>query len=98
MKIDNSINLLNINTSFSKVAHKKDKYDINDKDLRDVTDKFESIFIKQFLDLTLKAEVGTMPKGVGSKIHTSMYTRALSESLSGVFGISDMLFKHLKQR
>jgi Rod binding domain-containing protein len=91
MKIDNSINLLSLNQV--KIPKKSKDDDI---ELKKATDKFEAIFVKQFLDLTLKPEYGTMPKGVGSDIHTSMYTRAVSESLSGVFGISDMLFKHLK--
>ena len=91
MKIDNSINLLSLNQV--KIPKKSKDDDI---ELKKATDKFGAIFVKQFLDLTLKPEYGTMPKGVGSDIHTSMYTRAVSESLSGVFGISDMLFKHLK--
>ncbi len=90
MKIDNSVNLLGLD----KVNIPKKSN--NDAELKKATDKFEAIFVKQFLDLTLKPEYGTMPKGVGSDIHTSMYTRAVSESLSGVFGISEMLFKHLK--
>jgi len=90
MKIDNSVNLLGLN---QVNIPKKGNDDI---ELKKATDKFEAIFVKQFLDLTLKPEYGTMPTGVGSDIHTSMYTRAVSESLSGVFGISDMLFKHLK--
>ena len=90
MKIDNSINLLGLN-QVRIPANNKD-----DAELKKATDKFEAIFVKQFLDLTLKPKYGTMPKGTGSDIHTSMYTRAVSESLSGVFGISDMLFKHLK--
>ena len=92
MKIDNSVNLLGLN----QVNIPKKSKDNDDIELKKATDKFESIFIKQFLDLTLKPEFGTMPTGVGSDIHTSMYTRAVSESLSGVFGISDLLFKHLK--
>ena len=90
MKIDNSINLLGLNQV--KIPKKNE----DDVELKKATDKFEAIFVKTFLDLTLKPKYGTMPKGVGSDIHTSMYTRAVSESLSGVFGISDMLFKHLK--
>lgn len=99
MKIYNNVNLMNINKiNIDKIKPNQNGEKQDDKALKEATDKFEAIFIKQFLDLTLKPETGTMPKGIGSDIHTSMYTRAVSEKLSGVFGISEMLFNHLKNR
>ena len=99
MNIDNTIALRNtqsqldpskINKLDKKSAHYEEK-------LKEQTDAFEAIFVKQMLDLSMKAQSGLMPKGAGSEIYASMYTDALSRSMGGNMGLSDMLYQNLRE-
>ena len=69
-----------------------------DKKLKEQTDKFEALFIKQMLDQAMKAKSGLMPKGVGSSLYTSMYTQTLSDHMAGKVGFSEMLYNYLKNQ
>ena len=91
MNIDNTIALENFN-------NKKIKLDkTTDAKLKEQTDKFEAFFLKQIFDISLKSENSLFGKDAGDKIYHSMYNDALSNSMSGSFGYSELLFNYLKQ-
>ncbi len=71
--------------------------DVDDKKLREQTDRFEAYFIKQIFDITLKSENKLFGKDAGDKIYQSMYNDALSQASTGSFGYSELLFNYLKQ-
>ena len=68
----------------------------DDTRLREQTDAFEALIIKNMLDTALKMDDSLYPKAPGHDIYESMYRDTLSESLSGRFGFSDLLFDYLK--
>ena len=68
----------------------------DDTRLREQTDAFEALIIKNMLDTALKMDDSLYPKAPGHDIYESMYRGTLSESLSGSFGFSDLLFDYLK--
>ena len=70
----------------------------DDARLKEQTDKFEAFFIKQVLDIALKNENTLFPKDPGDKIYQSMYNDTMSESFSGSFGFSELLFNFLKEQ
>ena len=65
--------------------------------LKEQTDKFEAFFIKKVLDISLKNDNKLFEKDAGDKIYNSMYNDAMSDSLTGKFGFSEMLFDFLKE-
>lgn len=67
------------------------------KKLREQTDAFEAIMIKSVLDISLKQDVSLFPKAVGSDIYSDMYNDAISKSIGGGLGFSDLLFDFLKE-
>jgi Rod binding domain-containing protein len=90
--IDIALNALEnkkISTNFDKE---------NSKKLKEQTDKFEALILKQMLDISLKSENSLFGKTTGSHIYESMYNDALSEQLSGGFGYSQMLFEFLTKK
>lgn len=68
----------------------------DDSRLREQTDAFEALIIKNMLDTALKMDESLFPKAPGHDIYHSMYKDTLSESLSGSFGFSDLLYDYLK--
>ena len=68
----------------------------DDTRLREQTDAFEALIIKNMLDTALKMDDSLYPKATGHDISESMYRDNLSESYSGSFGFSDLLFDYLK--
>ncbi|MDE5591828.1 MAG: rod-binding protein [Helicobacter sp.] len=64
--------------------------------LREQTDSFEALIVKHMLDTALKMDESLFPKEAGHDIYQSMYRDTLSQSLSGSFGFSDLLFDYLK--
>ena len=68
-----------------------------DERLKEQTDKFEAFFIKKVLDISLKNDNKLFEKDAGDKIYNSMYNDAMSDSLTGKFGFSEMLFNFLKE-
>lgn len=75
-----------------------DKREVDLEKLREQTDAFESIMIKTVLDLSLKQDVSLFPKAVGSDIYSDMYNDAMSKSMGGGLGFSDLLYDFLKER
>ncbi|MFA6788355.1 MAG: rod-binding protein [Arcobacteraceae bacterium] len=95
--------MINVDTTFVNTT----KYDdsalkqlktknMQDENLRNVCNDFESFFTQQFLDVSLK-ESKLAGEGTGSEIIKGLYTEALSKNASGTFGISDMLYKFLSE-
>jgi len=68
-----------------------------DRRLKEQTDKFEAFFIKKVLDISLKNDNKLFEKDAGDKIYNSMYNDTMSNSLTGKFGFSEMLFNFLKE-
>lgn len=68
----------------------------DDIKLREQTDSFEALILKILLDTSLNMENSLYPKEAGSEIYQSMYKDSISQSLSGSFGYSDLLFNYLK--
>lgn len=64
--------------------------------LREQTDAFEALIVKNMLDIALKDDNTLFPKAAGHDIYQSMYKETLSQSLSGSFGFSELLFNYLK--
>ncbi|STQ86118.1 hypothetical protein LS73_005760 [Helicobacter muridarum] len=104
MKIDstNAINSLANAKQSSLITNLKNKIgkgvDNNDAALREQTDKFEALFIKTLLDSSLNMDNPLYPKQPGADIYNAMYKEQLSESLSGRFGYSELLFQYLKDQ
>jgi len=69
---------------------------VEDKDLRKVSDDFETFFTQQLLDISLKS-TKMAGGGTGSDIVKGMYTEALSKTTGGSIGISDILYKFLSE-
>ena len=65
--------------------------------LKHVCDDFESFFMQQMLDISMKSSK-VAGEGTGSDIIKGMYTDSLSQSSSGSLGISDMLYKFLSEK
>ncbi|MBD5165306.1 rod-binding protein [Helicobacter sp.] len=68
----------------------------DDSRLREQTDAFEALIIKNMLDTALKMDESLFPKAPGHDIYESMYRDTLADSLSGSFGFSDLLYDYLK--
>ena len=84
--------------NYNNLSNNIDKRISNDdKMLKEQTDNFESILIKQLLDNSLKTDNALFPKQAGSEIYQSMYNDAISKEVSGGFGFSKMLFEFLKE-
>lgn len=82
---------------YSKVPQINTSMTQEDMLLKEQTDQFEAIFVQKVLDISLKNENTLFPKSAGSDIYHSMYNQALSESMSGSFGFSELLFNYLKE-
>lgn len=83
-----------------KALGKIDKQKLDDTKLKEQTDAFESLMIKEVLNIALKEDEKSsiFPKSAGADIYKSMQIDAYSRSLSGGFGFSQMLYDFLKQR
>jgi len=68
-----------------------------DKELQEVCNSFESFFMNQILEVSLKSSK-MAGEGTGSEIIKGMYTDALSQQSSGSLGISDMLYTFLSEK
>lgn len=90
-KVDTSLALMQSSyTPSSKMSS-------DDTRLKEQTDKFEAFFIKKVLDISLKNDNKLFEKDAGDKIYNSMYNDTMSNSLSGGFGFSQLLFDFLKE-
>lgn len=71
----------------------------DDVRLKAQTDAFEAFMVKEVLDVAMKTDerARLFPKSAGDEIYRSMYHDSLSQSLSGGFGFSQMLYEFLKR-
>jgi len=70
---------------------------MDDTQLKTVCNDFESFFMQQLLDISMKS-TKIAGEGTGSEIIKGMYTESLSKQSSGTLGISDMLYKFLSEK
>lgn len=66
--------------------------------LKEQTDSFEALIIKNMLDISMKMENSILPEEPGKKIYNSMYKDTLSKELAGGFGYSELMFNYLKEK
>lgn len=93
-------NLINIDTIKKSTANDYTNFDVSrveDDALRKVTDDFESFFMQQLLDISLK-NTPIAGEGSGSDIIKSMYTESIAKESTGTVGISDLLYNFLSER
>ena len=76
------------------------RFDKDNRDkLKEQTDSFESLIIKQMLDISMKDEENSLfGKSTGSHIYQSMYHDTLSKELTGGFGYSELLYNFLTKK
>lgn len=93
----NSNNLINkdiLSVNKFENAKNTDLKSKDDKQLKEVCDNFESYFLNQTLDVSLRS-TNIAGEGAGSDIIKSMYIQALADSSTGSLGISSMLYEFL---
>lgn len=88
---------MHINTAIYNKPIQNINPNLDDLKLREQTDSFEALILKILLDTSLNMENSLYPKEAGSEIYQSMYKDSISQSLSGSFGYSDLLFNYLKE-
>lgn len=93
MDINNSVDVDFIKLNSQNLENLNVK-NAEDKKLREVANEFESFFLQQIMDVSLKSTniAGEAP---GSDIIKGMYTQTLSRETAGSAGISDMLYNFL---
>ncbi len=69
---------------------------ITEQNLKKVCNDFESFFMSQLLDISLKS-TKVAGEGVGADVIKGLYTENISRQSSGSLGISDMLYKFLSE-
>ena len=93
----NSNNLINKDILQTKKFENIDEKCLkNDEELKKVSNDFESFFLNQIMDVSLR-DTKIAGEGAGSDIIKSMYLQALSENSSGNLGISSMLYEFLSK-
>ncbi len=68
----------------------------DDEKLKKVCNDFESFFLNQIMDVSLRS-TKVAGEGAGSDIIKGMYTQALADNSTGSLGISNMLYEFLTQ-
>jgi len=98
------MDMINANVDFSllnqtKLTNTKNLINKHTKqdELKKACDNFESFFMQQLLDISLK-NTKVAGEGTGSEIIKGMYTENLSKVSSGTLGISDILYKFLSEK
>lgn len=66
--------------------------------LKEQTDQFEAIMVKQLLDISLDTNVSLYGHTPGEDIYKSMYTDAISRQITGSFGYSQLLYDYLTRK
>jgi hypothetical protein len=94
MQIDNSVALMQAQSS---KINPNQRFSEDDKKLKEQTDAFEALLVKQYLDLALKEQNSMLPKSPGHEIYKSMQVDMYSKQSTGAFGFSEMLFNYLKE-
>lgn len=93
----NFVDINNIKSNPTKNYEKLNTSNLEGEALRKVSDDFESFFIQQLLNVSLKS-TNVAGEGSGSDIIKGMYTEAISMESKGTIGISDMLYNFLSER
>ena len=102
MNLDKHISLLKADKRITEIHIKNvisalylnDSIKQDEKQLKKVCDDFESYFLNQTLDVSLRS-TNIAGEGAGSDIIKSMYIQALADSSTGSLGISSMLYEFL---
>ena len=92
-----SNNLINKDILETKKLNNINQENLINKDeeqLKKVCDDFESFFLNQIMEISLKS-TNIAGEGAGSDIIKSMYTQSVAESSTGTLGISNMLYEFL---
>ncbi|MFP4332457.1 MAG: rod-binding protein [Campylobacterales bacterium] len=95
MQIDNTQALNSLNKANTPKGNLKTD---NLEKLKEQTDAFEALIIKNMLDISMKMENSVLPEEPGKKIYNSMYKDTLSKELAGGFGYSELMFNYLKEK
>lgn len=91
----NSNNLINKDLLQTKKFDNLKTQDIKDNEqLQQVCDDFESFFLNQIMDVSLRSNK-IAGEGPGSDIIKGMYTQSIADNATGSLGISNMLFEFL---
>lgn len=92
----NSNNLIDVSTLQNKDYKNIKTESLEDKELRKVADSFESFFLNQIMDVSLKS-TKIAGEGPGSDIIKGMYLQNIADNSAGTFGISNMLYEFLSK-
>ena len=92
----NSASLVDVSTLQNKDFKNIKTDNLENKELREVANSFESFFLNQIMDVSLKS-TKIAGDGPGSDIIKGMYLQTMSDSSAGTFGISDMLYDFLSK-
>ena len=93
----NSNNLINLEAiNNAKKFDNIDPKNLEEQQLKKVSDEFEAFFLKQIMDVSLKS-TKVAGEGAGSDIIKGMYTQAVSDNSTGSLGISTMLYEFLSR-
>jgi peptidoglycan hydrolase FlgJ len=93
----NSNNLINKDLLQTKKYENIKTEDLKDSEqLKKVCDDFESFFLNQIMDVSLRS-TKIAGEGPGSDIIKGMYTQAVADNASGTLGISSMLYEFLEK-
>ena len=89
---------VDINSIRPNIADNIKTKDIKQKDqLKQACNDFESFFLNQLLETSLKSSKFA-GEGTGSEIIKGMYTDAISRQSAGGLGISEMLYNFLSEK
>ena len=93
----NTNNLVNSDIFQTKKFDNLKVEDIKEnKEIRKVSDDFESFFLNQIMDISLKS-TNVAGEGAGSDIIKGMYLQSMADGSTGSLGISDMLYEFLSK-
>ncbi len=93
----NSNNLINKDILQTKKFDNITSSDLeNDEVLKKVSDDFESFFLNQIMDISLRS-TNIAGEAAGSDIIKSMYIQSVADKSSGSLGISTMLYEFLSK-
>lgn len=92
----NSTNLVDVSTLQNKDFKNIKTDNLENKELREVANSFESFFLNQIMDVSLKS-TKIAGEGTGSDIIKGMYLQNIADNSAGTFGISNMLYEFLSK-
>ena len=92
----NSANLVDVSTLQNKDFKNIKTENLENKELREVANSFESFFLNQIMDVSLES-TKVAGEGPGSDIIKGMYLQSIADNSAGTFGISNMLYEFLSK-